>query len=70
MACQNALKGIPQFLEVVVDGRDDDGDIFRCKRRLGRDRYGFVDPMADYVDDEAKVSIQPACDKLVFLTFW
>jgi hypothetical protein len=59
-ARENALDGLPQLLEVIVNCRDDNGDILGRIRRLRRDRDGFVAPMAEKVDDGAEVTVEPA----------
>jgi hypothetical protein len=59
-ARENALDGLPQLFEVIVNRRDDNRDILGRIRRLRRDREGFVAPMAEKVDDGAEVAVEPA----------
>jgi hypothetical protein len=53
------LERLPQFLKIIVNCRDDDSDIFGC---VGRARGYWdrrVDPVADGVDNEAEVAMEP-----------
>lgn len=59
LASQNTLQGPLQLLKVIVDRWNDDRDIVGCIRRFGRNGLSLVAPMADGVDDEAEVSMEP-----------
>lgn len=58
-ARENALDGLPQLVEVIVNCRDDNRDVLGRIRRLRRDREGFVAPMTEKVDDGAEVAVEP-----------
>lgn len=59
LAGQDALKRRAQLLKHVMDGRDDDRDIFVGKRRLAGDRLRLVGPVADTVNKQPDVTMQP-----------
>jgi hypothetical protein len=59
-ARENALDGLPQLFEVIVNRRDDNRDILGRIRWLRRDWERFVAPMAEKVDDGAEVTVEPA----------
>lgn len=42
-----------------MNGGNDDGDVFVGKGGLGGNRLGLVNPVADAVDDEAEVAMNP-----------
>lgn len=59
-ACQDAHERLLEVLEAIVDGGDDDRDIVRCVPRLfllGDER--LVRPMADAVDEEPEIPMEP-----------
>lgn len=58
-ADENALETGYNLLEDIVDSRKDDRHIIRGIRRLLGDRLRLVGPMADTVDEETKVTMNP-----------
>ncbi len=59
-AIKYALKRIPQVLELVVNGGDNNSDIGGCVLGLALPwKYGFICPMAYTVDDESQVAVDP-----------
>lgn len=60
VAGDNAEQRRTKLLKDIVNGGDDDGNVVSRESRVGGNRLGFVDPVADAVDEEAGVSMKPA----------
>lgn len=60
LAGEDALERRAQFLKHIMNGRNNNGDVLVGKGRLLGNWLGSVDPVANTVDDEAKVAMDPA----------
>lgn len=54
------MKGLLQFVEVIVDCWNDNRDIFVGVSWFDRNRDRLVKPMADGVANEADITVEPA----------
>lgn len=66
LAGQDALYGLPELLEIIVDRGNDDCYIFRSIRRVFGNRDRFVAPMAYKVDNGSDVAMKPARSQFRF----
>lgn len=64
LAGQNAHQRRTEFLNHVVDSRNDDRDILVGECWLGRDGLGLIRPVADTVDQESEVAMNPWASQL------
>ncbi len=59
LAGKNALKRRPKLLKHIMNGWNNNGDILVGKGRLGCDGFGFVNPVTNTMNEEAKIAMDP-----------
>lgn len=59
LAGKDALQRRAELLKHIMNGRNNDRDVVVCKCWLARDRLRLVGPMADTVDKQPDVAMQP-----------
>lgn len=66
LASQNALQRFSQFFEIVVNCGNDNRDIIWSVRWFDWDRNTSIRPMANGIDNETGISVEPASRVLAF----
>lgn len=62
-AGQNAFQGRPEFLRYIVNRGDDHGHVVRSERRFGGNRCRLVPPVANAMNEESQVTMDPEDDE-------
>jgi hypothetical protein len=62
-AGENAFQGGPEFLGYIVDRGDDNGHVVRSEGRFGGNRRRLVPPMANAMNKESQIAMDPEDDE-------